>query len=270
MKKWIFAIVWILAILLILGMTKDLVIKSAVESGTRIVTGLKLKIGAFRIGILNTFVDIRNLRILNPAGFKDKTMLDMPEIYVDYDLPAIFRGKVYLTEMRMDMKEFIVVRNEKGELNLDSLKVVQAQKSGSLPKAEARGKAPEIQIDKLRLKIGKVVFKDYSRSGTPRITEFNVNINEEYQNITDPYTLTSLIVVRALMNTSIASLTNFDLKGLSGSVSGVLASAQKVTAQVTETAKAAATETVKEAQGVASKTAGAVGGALKNLFGSSK
>jgi len=270
MKKWMFAIVWTLAILLVLGMAKDLIIKSAVESGTRIVTGLRLTIGMFRVGILRTLVDIKNLRILNPAGFKDKTMLDMPEIYVDYDLPAIFRGKVYLTEMRIDMKEFVVVRNEKGELNLDSLKVVQAQKSGGSPKAQTHGKAPEIQIDKLRLKIGKVVFKDYSRSGAPRITEYSVNIDEEYQNITDPYILASLIVVRALKNTSIASLTNFDLKGLSGSVSGILANAQKVTAQVTETAKAAATETVKEVQDTVSKTAGAVGGAFKDLFGSSK
>ncbi|MCX5677561.1 MAG: hypothetical protein NTY76_00410 [Candidatus Omnitrophica bacterium] len=265
MKKWIFAVVWILAILLILGMAKDLVIKFAVESGARIVTGLNLKIGVFRVGIFNTLVDIRNLRILNPAGFKDKMMLDMPEIYVKYDLPAIFKGKIYLKEVRINMKEFVVVKNEKGELNLNSLRVVKAQKSGSSPKVQAGGKAPEIQIDKLRLKAGKVIYKDYSSGGVPRIIEYNINIDEEYRDITDPYTLVSLIVARSLMNTSIANLTNFDLNGLSSSVSGVLANAQ----QVTDTAKAA-TEAVKNVQGTASKAASAVSDVLGDVFGSKK
>lgn len=262
MKKWIFTIVWILIALLILGAAKDLIIKSAVESGTRIVTGLRLTMGSFRAGILNTLVHIRNLRILNPAGFKDRTMLDMPEIYVDYDLPAIFKGKVHLTEARINMKEFTVVKNEKGELNLDSLKVVQAQKSGSSPKAQAGAKAPEIQIDRLRLKIGKVVYKDYSRPGAaPRIVEYDIRIDEEYRNITDPYALVSLIVVESLTNTSIANLTNFDLKGLSGSVSDILSNAQ----QVTETAKAAV-DTVKDVHGAVSQTADTVSGVLKDLF----
>ena len=265
MKRWIFVVVGVLVALLILGAAKDLIIKSAVESGTRIVTGLRLTMGSFRAGIFNTLVHIRNLRILNPAEFKDRTMLDMPEIYVDYDLPAIFKGKVHLTEARIDMKEFTVVKNEKGKLNLDSLKVVQAQKSGKSPKAQAGAKAPEIQIDKLRLKVGKVVYKDYSGSGAPRIMEYDVRIDEEYRNITDPYALVSLIVVRSLTNTTISNLTNFDLKGLGGSVSDILSNAQQVTTHVTETAKAAA-DTVKDVHGAVSQTADTVSGVLKDLF----
>ncbi|MDD5136129.1 MAG: hypothetical protein PHX20_02005 [Candidatus Omnitrophica bacterium] len=269
MKKWMVIAVGILVVIFILGIAKDLVIKVAVESGTQIVTGLKLKIGGFRIGMLNTLVDIRNLRILNPAGFKDKNMLNMPEIYVDYDLPAIFKGKVHLTETRINMREFTVVKNEKGKLNLDSLKVVQAQKSGGKTQEKAGGKVPEIQIDKLRLKIGKVVYKDYSRGGEPSVKEFNVNIDEQYTNITNPYTLVSLIVVKALMNTSIAGLANFDLKGLSGSVSGTLASAQKMTAQASETAQKAtktAIETTQKAAEAASKAKDAVSGVFKSPF----
>ncbi|MDD5427859.1 MAG: hypothetical protein PHI58_01300 [Candidatus Omnitrophica bacterium] len=270
MKKWMVVAVSILVVIFVLGVTKDLVIKIAVESGTQMVTGLKLKMGGFKVGLINTLVDIRNLRILNPAGFKDRNMLIMPEIYVDYDLPAIFAGKVHLTEARINMQEFTVVKNEQGKLNLDSLKVVQAQKPGAKPEAQAGGKAPEIQIDKLRLKIGKVFYKDYSAGGAPRVTEFDVNISEEYTNITNPYTLVSLIVVKALMNTSIAGLANFDIKGLSNSVSGTLATAHKVTAQAVDTATktaAKATETAKKAGEAVSKTTDVLGQALKNPFG---
>ena len=266
MKKWMIVVAGVLVAVLVLGAAKDIIIKVAVESGTQMVTGLKLKIGGFRVGMLNTLIDIRNLRILNPEGFKDKNMLNMPEIYVDYDLGAIFRGKVHLTETRINMQEFTVVKNEKGKLNLDSLKVVQAQKSGSKPAEKAGAKAPEIQIDKLRLKIGKVLYKDYSAGGEPSIKEFNVNVDEQYTNITNPYTLVSLIVVKALMNTSISSLTNFDIKGLSGSVSDTLANAQKMTAQATETAKKAV-EAATKAGDTASKAKEVVDQVLKNPFG---
>lgn len=274
MKKWMIVVAGVLAVLLVLGIAKDLIIKVAVEAGTQIVTGLKLTIGTFRVGIINTLVDIRNLRVLNPAGFKDKTMLDMPEIYVAYNLPAIFGGKIHLKEARIDMKEFTVVKNEKGQLNLDSLKVVQAQKAKQKPQEQAGGKAPDIQIDTLRLKITKVLFKDYSRGGEPRVMEFNVNINEEYKNITNPYTLVSLIVVKALMNTSISSLTNFDIKGLSGSISDTLAGAQKVAVETAKQAQVAAqqttktaVDTAKKAQETVSKTTDALSGVLKNPFG---
>ena len=89
----------------------------------------------------------------------------MPEIYVDYDLPAIVKGKVHLTEVRINLKEFMVVKNEKGELNLDSLNVVQEQqprkKRAKEPEPKEEGKEPDLQIDVLELKIGKVIYKAF-------------------------------------------------------------------------------------------------------------
>lgn len=273
MKKWGIILACILAVLLVLAVIKDIVIKIAVEQGARIVTGLKLDIGSLKVGLINTLVDIRNLRILNPSGFKDRDMLNMPRIYVAYDLPAIIGGKIHLKDATIDMKEFVVVKNDKGQLNLDSLKVVQAQKSGGKQAEKAEGKVPQIQIDVLRLKIGKAVFKDYSKGAEPRITEFNVNIDEEYKNITNPYTLVSLIVVKALMNTSISSLTNFDIKGLSGNISDTLAGAQKMAAETTKKAQETVqqvSETAKKTQETVSETANALSGALKNPFGGGK
>lgn len=266
MKKWMVLVISIVVALLILGIAKDLVIKTVVEYGARMVTGLSVRMSTLRVGIINTLVDIKSLRVLNPSGFKDENMLEMPEIYVAYDLPAIFSGKVHLKEARINMQEFTVVKNENGQLNLDSLKVVKAQKSGS----KGEGKAPEIQIDELRLKIGKVLYKDYSRGGEPRVREFDVNIDEEYKNITNPYTLVSLIVVKALMNTTIASLANFDLKGLSGSISDTLAGAQKIAGETAKQAQAAvqeATSAANTAGETVSQTTNALSGALKNPFG---
>ena len=265
MKKWMVVAVGVLVALLVLGAAKDLIIKVAVESGTQAVTGLKLGIGTFRVGIINTLVDIRNLRIFNPAGFKDRIMLDMPEIYVDYELIPVFAGKIHLKDVRINMKKFVVVKNSDGKLNLDSLRVVQAQKSGVKPESQAGGKAPQIQIDKLRLKVGKVIYKDYSKGGEPIVTEYDVNIDEEYRDINDPYTLVSLIVVKSLAKTSISRMANFDIYGLKISASDVLSTAQQVTSTTTDTAA----QTVSNVNDqVVSKAADVVSDTFKNVFGS--
>jgi len=177
---------------------------------------------------MSTLVSIEDLRLLNPPGYKDRVMLDMPEIYVDYNLPALIAGKVHLNKLRLNMSEFVVVKNEKGEINLNALNVVKEQKGEKKVTPAEKAKMPDMQIDVLELKVGKVVYKDYSMGGLPRVQEFNINIDERYLNVDDPDKLVSLIVVKAISNTSIARLTGFDLKGLENTIGDTLGTAQLI------------------------------------------
>ena len=247
MKKVIFAVIWIAAVFFILSFSKDILIKSAVEKGAEMVTGLKLDIRSLRVDIARSIVNVKGLVLYNPKGFEDEVMLDMPEIYVDYDLPAIIKGNVHLREMRLHLKELIVVKNENGELNLDALKAVKAIKEGRNPREGARS-MPEIQIDDLRLKAGKAVYKDYSRGRPPSVREFVLNLDERYTNIRDPYSLVSLIIVRTLNNTSISVLAGFDINGLAKTVSGTIASAKALAARAAAAAEKAIKKTAEELQ----------------------
>jgi hypothetical protein len=265
MKKLLIVIVALAVVLVGLSFGKDMIAKTAVERGAQMVTGLQLRMAKINVGIFNTLVNIDNLVLYNPRDFKDRIMIDMPNIYVDYNLGAILKGKIHLYDMRLDLKEFVVVKNKDGKLNLDSLKVVQAQKEGKKPQDKDKAKAPEIQIDSLQLKIGKVVYKDYSTgSASPVVREFNVNINEKFTNINDPYTLVSIIVVKALTNTAIANLTNFDLGGLSNTVTGTLSKATKL---ATDTA-GRATQIVGETSKAVTEKAGKLAEKLTFPFGS--
>ena len=250
MKKITVVLVIILMIIAGLSLSKNMIAKIAVERAVKMVTGLQLRMAGLNIGVIRTLINIDGLMLYNPKGFEDRVMIDMPNIYVNYDLPAILKGKVHLYSMKIDLKEFVVVKNKDGKLNLDSLKVVQAQKEGEKPQDKDKGKAPQIQIDNLELKIGKVVYKDYSAGGKPHVREFNVNINEKYANIKDAYSLVSIIVVRALRNTAIASLTNFDLEGLS---TGTLSQATKIATEAAGKATRIVGETGKAATEAAEK-----------------
>lgn len=258
MKKITILILVIIGLILFLSFVKDIIIRISVENAVELITGLKLNIGSFNVGIVKTSVDIKDIKLFNPKGFNDRIMLDMPQAYVDYDLPQALKGNVHLEEMRIDLKEFVVVKNEQGQLNIDSLKEVKEQKEGKKPQ-EKEKKAPKIQIDKLQLKIGKVIYKDYSQGSPAKIEEFNINIDERYTNITNPNALVSLIVVRALVNTTISRLTDFDLDGLQGTVSDVFGRAQTKALEATTKAEEVLKETSEKVQKAAEGLTKALG-----------
>jgi len=277
MKKLTMIVVVVLGVLIAVAFAKDFIIKTSVEAGVGVVTGLRISIGSFRAGILSTLVDIGNLKIYNPEGFKDKVMLDMPKIYVDYDLSDIMKGTIHMTAIKIYLREFVVVKNESGQLNLDSLKVVQAEKDGGKAEAKEAGKLPPIRIDVLELKIGRVLYKDYSRGGEPMTKEFNINLDERYENITDPYSIVSLIVVKAMANTSVGSMAGFDVRGLQKTIPGILGSAQKVATRAASEVHKTAAKALKgigdmpgNTHETVKKTTDALKGALSMPFADEK
>ena len=265
-------IVLILFAVLLAG--KNVIAKTLVEKGVNIATGLGLSMDKLNIGIVNTLVDIQGLKVLNPSKFLEPKFVVMPEIYVHYDLPAIIKGKIHLEEIRINLSELVVVKNQAGELNLDSLKPVQEKKNqDQKPQAPAPStQAPQIQIDKLNLKIGKAVFKDYSKGAQPDVKEFSLNFNESFENITDPNDLVKIIVLKALMKTPIAALANFNLDNLTGFASGTLKQGEQMLKDNIANTQQAAMKLVNEkvnmdqlknatsgilgSEGVASQTAG--------------
>ncbi|MBU1853257.1 MAG: hypothetical protein KJ957_04370 [Candidatus Omnitrophica bacterium] len=248
MKKTAIFISIALIGLFILSVTKNIMVKVALTGGVRAITGLKLSIRSINVGIFKTLIDIKGLKLYNPDGFSDKLMADIPEIYVDYKLGPFLRKEIHFEKLKLNLKEFIVVKNEKGEVNLDSLKVVKEKKEKAKPAKE--GKKTAFQIDVLELSIGKVIYKDYTAGPIPKVREFDVNIDGRYENINNPRTFANLIIVKALLNTTISNLADFDLgpltEGLKGTV-GTAVNAVSKTADTTKDVVGKAKDTAEEA-----------------------
>jgi hypothetical protein len=255
-KKIKIIIIILVVLLAALIIAKNIIAKSALSAGVEAITGLRLSMEGMNVGILKTSIDIKELKLHNPPGFPDELMANIPEIYIDYNLGAFLNKRVHLQEVRLNLKDFIVVKNEKNQLNLSALNVVKARKGQMPEQKKERAKKPEIQIDKLRLKVGKVIYRDYSRGARPIEREFNINLDEYYENITDPYALVSLIITKALGKTAIASIANLDLGPLQSGVTGTL----KEAATLSKDAVQKALETSKEK---GQEAVGAVGQALE-------
>src|SRR4030066_70173 len=74
MKKLGIIVGIIVVIFVLLLVFKNILIRIAVEQGTKKATGLELTIRDMDVGLLESKVDITDMRLLNPAGFQDKVM----------------------------------------------------------------------------------------------------------------------------------------------------------------------------------------------------
>ncbi len=268
MKRVITFILVVAAVLFGLVLAKNSLAQGAVQGVFKKVTGLDLKIASLNLGIMAGRLDARGIRLNNPPGFVDPVMADMPVLLVDLEPASLFGGSPHLEEVQLELKELIVVKNADGKLNLDYLKPAGSQKATSDKPAKA-AKAPQIQIDSLRLKIGKVIYKDYSKGGNPSVQQFSLNLDETNTNITNVNALLPLIISKALFNTTLGKLVNFDISGLASQLdlSGVnfdslgMGRFKDLSAQAAKQAQGALSGATKALQGAASGS----GSAAKDL-----
>lgn len=234
------AVLILVVALALLVFARGWVAKTVLAAGVRGVTGLSLSIRSLDLGLLKNQVRVEGMLLKNPVGFPEPVMAEIPELFVHYDLGGFFQGKIHLEELRLHLKRFVVVKNRQGELNLNAITAVQKAREGKKrpevpPAAEKPAAEPSgFKVDHLHLTVGKVVYKDYSTGAEPVVHEFNVGIDEHYQDITNPVMLGSLIVSRALVKTTIANLADFDLSVFQGQLSGALQRSGEVATQAVE------------------------------------
>ena len=253
----------LLIVIVVFFLTKNVVIKAVVETGVRLVTGLTLSMEKLDVGIISTKLHIQNLKILNPQSFEEKIMLDMPEILIDYALMDIITGTIHLETMIIHLKEFNVVKNKDGMVNLESLKMAkkeEEEKPTPEPeptKPKKKGKAPEFLIDNFILRLGSISFMDYTGK-QPKVNSFAFNLDEQYKDITRPQLIIGIIVQKALMKASMAKITGFKLNDIEGMLSGTLSGVQGLAVGTVGTAGKMAGKTidsVKDLPGTVSNVA---------------
>lgn len=188
MKKlflWIAGILVVLVVVLFLSL--NLIARLSVQYGAKKMTGFPLEIGSISLGLFSSKVDVHDLKLMNPPEFQEKMFVDMPRLYVDYRLGSMLSGAPHINDMLINIKQLVVVKNNKGESNVQKLKgVVSSGKSSS-----------KYYVDTLRVHIGTVTIKDYSH---PKPTERNVNLNVDatYKNISDSTDITRLVLLTVM------------------------------------------------------------------------
>jgi len=268
MKRLTPVLIALIVLVAAVGIGKNLIATAAVTGGVKLITGLDARIAGMQVGVLTTAIRMQGVRIFNPRGFSDRVMAEVPELFVDYKLGAFLNGKAHLEAVRLNLQELSVIKAADGRHNLEAITALEPGKvQGETQRQQQQPpKAMPFRIDVLELRVGTVVYKDYTKS-PPFVQAFNVGINERYERITNPYSLGALVVTRALAKTTVARLANVDLAALQADVTAALKfSAAQLTGQLAKPLDAAK-EIGGEAVGAATQAVEETVGVLKEVFG---
>ena len=197
MRKFIIIVLIIVVFVFLVNYTKDIIAKQILIGSVKRITGLKLGVDKIDVSFLKTAIDAKGFKLYNPPNFQDKLMVDIPRIYIDFSLGALLKKTVHIYDFKLNLRELYVLKNKDGQLNLNSLKTFKKTEKKKPPSVNQ----DKFKIDVLYLKMNKVVYKDYSKEPLPAIQTYNVNIDEEFKNITNPKELVNIVMVKTLVNT---------------------------------------------------------------------
>lgn len=200
------------ASILLLGAVKNTLIQNVLAGALSRAAHVPVKMSSVNMSFLSGSIRIKNLKVYNPRGFEDKLMLEVPQIYIVFDAGALLKKQMHFKEVDLDLKELVVVKSKDGRLNVNAVKPSEEEsRQIQQDKTKKTAQPPKLQIDKLSLSIGRVVYKDYSGGGAPAVQNFEIHmVKREYNNIHDPKVLVSLIMFEALTNTTLSRLANLD------------------------------------------------------------
>ncbi len=200
-------------LVIILFVFRERILKSAVQMTVSHITGFGVDIDNLKVGIFRPVVDIRGLKVNNPADYADRVMLDLPQLYVRYSLSEILKGNVDISELTVTLKEFSVIKNKDGTTNVGELKGMGSVKEEGRKKSASPSKKTSVRIGLLKLKLGRVVYTDNSIQ-PPSTKVYNLNINKEFRDISDFRSVVRLVVVESLLKANLGNLKDVDVKKL--------------------------------------------------------
>ena len=195
MKKFLIILVVVFICILAAGIAKDQIIKSVVTVAVTRVVGAPAHIDGFSLGIFNQTARISGFKIYNPQGFSKGILVDLPKINVTYDLGALFKKRLHLADVEIELKEMRLEKNMGGELNVNALKVAKQE---SKPSAQM-----PIQLDTIQLGIGRIVLRDYSAGKEPLTNVYEINMRKNYKNITSVQQLAAFILAEPMKSAGI-------------------------------------------------------------------
>jgi hypothetical protein len=191
MKKvvgWI--VIALVALGIVLFLTRNVIARMSVEYGAKKMTGFPLTLGSVDLELFSSKVDVHELKLLNPPEFQEQMFVDMPELYVDYRLPSMFSGVPHVNDMLINIKQLVIVKN-KTDSNVQKLKGILSPPGST--------SSTRYAVDKLRIHVGTVTIKDYSRP-KPSARDIKLNLDRTYHNITDSTDISKLVLYTVLGN----------------------------------------------------------------------
>ena len=196
MKKFFITVVVLIVLTVSLIAAATISLKPLIAYLMEGIIGAPVKIGEISFDAKNETLYMKNFQVYNPKGFNSEEKLaQVSLISVKHDLKDLIENKKFhIVELKIEMDTLAVTKNADGVMNVDNLKISQED-----PKDSGL-----IQIDKLVLSIGAVVYKEIHRSGKVHEEIYRVDIKDKnFEDLPSAEHVVAKILVESLSHTAI-------------------------------------------------------------------
>ncbi|HXF11337.1 MAG TPA: AsmA family protein [Desulfuromonadaceae bacterium] len=208
MLKWLFRLFLGVVVLTIVGiivflLSYNTVLRNTVQHEIRAQTGMDADIGSLKVALASPIVKLKDIKINNPPAFGGVPLLNVPEIYIEYDRDALAKKQIHILLLRLNLAELDIVKNQKGETNIFSFGQLPERHGPARPLTAADIKKQTgydfIGIDNLNVSIGKVRFVDLadSRNNREQIIGIENTVMKDIKSPSDLGGLVALIDLRS-------------------------------------------------------------------------
>lgn len=195
-RRFFLLLVGALALFLVLFLAQDLLARTIFESAVEAVTGFDAAVRSLRLDLFQGEIHLKGLTLLNPYEFEERVFADVPEIYLQMDLPSLLKKeKTHVRELRLEIRELNLEKNREGVSNVSRLTSVK-KSSQSVP----------FQLDRLELTLRRVSYHDRS-SLVPKKLSVDMRVERQvFEGIRDPQSVVNLILMKLLTVESFGNL----------------------------------------------------------------
>jgi uncharacterized protein involved in outer membrane biogenesis len=198
--RWLFRLLILLVVLVVAAiLLLDTIAREVTEYRLQQETGLEVRIGRMRVGLLEPRLTIENLIIYNSAGFGGSPLLDAPELHVECDRNPFFHPGFHFKLVRINLARLNLVEDAKGRKNLDELwkqlkKPSVARTSPLVVKIPGTATNGFPRIDTLNLSLGRATYIDLRNPG--KVDELPLDVrNQIYTDVNSANQLQGILLV---------------------------------------------------------------------------
>lgn len=163
--------------------------------------GATVRMDQFKVDFSERTFEIKNLNVMQPAGFGDGNMILVPSIKARVHLKELFHKTLHLSDLELSVADVVIVQRKNQAVNTDALKlnVNETKMDGEA------AKHPPLILDKVRLTMKRVVFKDLT-GDKPKVTARYLKIQDlELNGIANTTQLTTIVLGQTLQVMAIKS-----------------------------------------------------------------
>jgi hypothetical protein len=209
--RWLFRLLILLVVLAVAALLLlDTIAREITEYRIHQKTGLEVKIGHMRVGLLEPRLTIENLVIYNTAEFGGSPLLDAPELHVECDRNPFFHPGYRFKLVRINLARLNIVEDAQGRRNLDVFGK-RLQKSDVLPllpllTLASKDKTARTngfpRIDTLNLSLGRATYLSMKNPG--KVNELTLDVrNQVYTDVKSSAQMQTILLVILLNHQNI-------------------------------------------------------------------